>query len=100
MLFFMVVHWRLQRTHEENEKLGSRIRPYGQMKIFQEALDECGLQDLGFVGSNFMCFKNYPNVGIVWERLDRAVATNEWLDLFPATKVHTLEVGSSDLNVT
>lgn len=66
------------------------------MKIFQEALDECGLRDLGFVGSKFTWFKNYQNRGIVWERLDRAVATNEWVDLFPATKVHTLEVGSSD----
>ena len=79
-----------------NEKLGGRLRPYGQMKIFQEALDECGLRDLGFVGSKFTWFKNYPNGGIVWERLDRAVATNEWVDLFPATKVHTLEVGSSN----
>ncbi|KAL4628909.1 hypothetical protein ACB092_05G271300 [Castanea dentata] len=47
-----------------NEKLGGRIRPYGQMKIFQEALDECGLRDLGFVGSKFTWFKNYLNGGL------------------------------------
>nr|POE55075.1 hypothetical protein CFP56_26656 [Quercus suber] len=32
----------------------------------------------------------------IWERLDRAVATTDWIDKFPATKVAHLECGSSD----
>ena len=47
------------------EKLGRRLRPYGQMQKFQEALDECGLFDLGFVGNKFTWFKTHPNGGVV-----------------------------------
>ena len=32
----------------------------------------------------------------MWERLDRAVTTADWIDIFPATKVVHLECGSSD----
>ena len=32
----------------------------------------------------------------IWERLDRVVATTDWLDMFPATKVVHLEYGSSN----
>ena len=66
------------------------------MLKFREALDECGLFDLGFVGSKFTWYKTYPDGGIVWERLDRAVCTMEWFNLFPATKVKTLVCASSD----
>ena len=36
---------------KQSEKLGGRLRPYTQMQIFKEALDECELMDLGFKGS-------------------------------------------------
>lgn len=32
----------------------------------------------------------------IWERLDRVVATTDWLELFSDTKVYHLEVTSSD----
>ena len=32
----------------------------------------------------------------MWERLDRAVATDEWLLKFPDTKVYHLDVTTSD----
>ncbi|XP_030939909.1 uncharacterized protein LOC115964800 [Quercus lobata] len=72
---------------KSQEKLGGWLRPYGQMLKFREALDECGLFDLGFVGCKFTWHKTYPDGGIVWERLDRAVCT---------TKVKTLVCASSD----
>ncbi|XP_050259899.1 uncharacterized protein LOC126704966 [Quercus robur] len=68
------------------------------MLKFREALDECGLFDLGFVGCKFTWHKTYPDGGIVWERLDKAVCTTEWFNLFPATKVKTLVCASSDHN--
>ena len=34
---------------------------------------------------------------IVWERLDKAVGTVEWMDMFLASKVVHLESGSLDL---
>lgn len=41
---------KLLKSHE---KLGGRLRPYGQMEKFREVLDECGLFNLGFVGNKF-----------------------------------------------
>lgn len=32
----------------------------------------------------------------MWERQDRALGTNDWLSIFPASKVSILECGTSD----
>ena len=50
---------------KSHEKLGGRLRPYGQMQKFREALDECGLFDLGFVGNKFTWFKTHPGGGVI-----------------------------------
>ena len=65
------------------------------MQAFRDILDECGFMDLDFVGFPFTWHKHYPNFTI-WERLDRVVATNEWFSMFTGTKVHHLDVTSSD----
>jgi len=69
------------------------------MEKFREVLDECNLLDLGYMGNKFTWSKNFPNGGMVWERLDRAVSTADWIDLFPAVKVQTLSCVSSDHNL-
>lgn len=66
------------------------------MERFREALDECGLLDLGFVSNKFTWSKNYPNGGIMWKWLDRAMSTAQWFDYFLVTKVHTVACTSSD----
>ena len=75
---------------------GGRLRPYARMKIFQDALDECGLIDLGFVGSKFTWSKNCANGVSVWERLDRAVGSTNLFALFPTTKVVPIDYVTSD----
>ena len=67
------------RSHE---KVGGCQRPARQMEDFREVLDECGFRDLGFVGGKFTWCNGHPNGFTIWERLDRAVATIEWLDKF------------------
>lgn len=81
---------------KSHEKLGGRLRPYGQMQKFREVLDKYGLFDLGFVGNKFTWHKTHPGGGVVWERLDRAVSTVDWFNLFPVTKVKMLVCASSD----
>ena len=51
---------------------------------------------MGYLGNKFTWYKNYPNGNTIWEWLNRAVAIQEWMNLFPATKVLTLECGTSD----
>ena len=66
------------------------------MKYFHDALDECSLMDLGFVGSKFTWFKKFSNGIFMWERLDRAVGTSDCFDKYPTTKVMILECSSSE----
>ena len=67
------------------EKIGGRARPHGQMQGFRDVLDECGFMDLGFVGPMFTWHKHFENY-TVWERLDRAVVTNDWFLNVPRYK--------------
>ena len=59
-------------------------------------LDECNLLDLNYSGNKFTWSRTYLNGRMVWERLDRAVGSVDWYDLFPATCVHSLTCVSSD----
>ena len=76
----------------QSEKLRGRVRPHVQMQAFKDILDECGFLDLGFVGSEFIWHKHFAGY-IAWERLDRAVATSDWLSLFLDTKIYHLKAG-------
>ena len=49
------------------------------------------LHRFGIPGIQFMWHKHYADY-MVWERLDRAIVTNEWLSNFPRTKVHNIDV--------
>ena len=65
------------------------------MMAFRDVLDECGFMDLGFVGDKFT-WKGKRAGGLVLERLDRVVASNDWFSLNPGTKVRHLNTHSSD----
>ena len=78
-----------------HEKLGLGPRQEGCMKAFCNALDECGLKDLGYLGDKFT-WKGKRQGGMVFERLDRAVANNQWSFLNPGMAIHHLNTHSSD----
>ncbi|XP_024171719.1 uncharacterized protein LOC112177688 [Rosa chinensis] len=68
------------------EKAGGCVRREGQMQQFRDALAFCDLFDLGFSGSAF----TWSRAGIRC-RLDRAVGTASWTDIFPAAQVSNLK---------
>ena len=80
---------------KQSKKLGGKVLPHVQMQAFRDILDECGFMDLGFMGPKFTWHKHFDNFTI-WERLDRAVAINEWFSLFPDTQVHHIDITTSD----
>ena len=55
------------------------------MQLFQDVLDECGFMDMGYIGPQFTWHRHFAGY-TVWERLDRAVAMNDWFEKFPNTK--------------
>ena len=78
------------------EKLGGGLRPVRQMEAFRDILDECGFKDLRFVEGKYTWCRGLWGDNTIWKRLDRAVATMNWIKLFPTTKVLHLECGSSN----
>nr|POE69438.1 putative ribonuclease h protein [Quercus suber] len=65
------------------------------MMAFRDVLDECGFMDLEYVGEKYT-WKGNRTGGLVLERLDRALATNDWVSLNLGTKVRHLNSHSSD----
>ena len=65
------------------------------MQLFRDVVDECAFTDLGFVGFPFTWHKHFADFTI-WERLDKAMATNEWFSMFPKTKVQHLDTTTSN----
>lgn len=56
----------------QHEKQGLAKRSYQQMERFREAVDACGLSDLGFQGSKFTWCNNRAGHQFTKERLDCA----------------------------
>ena len=58
------------------------------MDRFREALEECSLTDLGFVGDPFTWRNDsHTSENYIKERLDRAVADEAWCGRFPGFRV-------------
>jgi exonuclease III len=74
-----------------SEKEGGNLRPQRCMQQFRDALTHCNLTDLGFLGDAFTWRR-----GRIRERLDRAVANQDWRDLFPLAGVINEDFWKSD----
>ena len=64
------------------EKLGGALRSQRQMDGFKEVVNVCGFKDLGYNSPDFTWCNN-----CVYLRLDRAFATNDWINMFSGTRV-------------
>ena len=73
-----------------SEKKGGSNRPRRQMANFVEDVNWCGLKDIGFIGPNFTWLYERSDRSQIRERLDRALATTDWVYLFPMARLHHL----------
>jgi hypothetical protein len=62
-----------------SEKSGRREQSERQMQGFWAAIDDCGFLDLGFRGLPFTWCNNRRGIATTWLRLDRCMATNDWV---------------------
>jgi hypothetical protein len=74
-----------------HEKEGGNQRPNVYMQAFRDCLDDCELVDVGFSGEPFTWRR-----GRIRERLDRAVATSEWMIMHPGAILQHLPWTKSD----
>ncbi|KAK5777636.1 uncharacterized protein LOC108481413 [Gossypium arboreum] len=66
------------------------------MNAFREALEDCELNDFGFVGQWYTWERGRLAGNNIQERLDRGVANQEWWKLFNNYSVQYLQHGLSD----
>ncbi|XP_068309911.1 uncharacterized protein [Pyrus communis] len=76
------------------EQEGGDIQSERQMQGFRNALTNYQLQDLGYVGNKFTWVTT--RCGGIKVRLDRVVASQKWMDVFPGFRVSHLKPNSSD----
>ena len=79
-----------------NEKFRGANRPQQQMDSFREIVNYCGLHDLSYCGPDYTWSNMQEGENGICLRLDRALATPEWLARFERMKVYHLVDSTSD----
>ncbi|EPS60814.1 hypothetical protein M569_13987, partial [Genlisea aurea] len=79
-----------------SEFLSRNRRPQEQMTLFRSALADCGLLDINFEGFPYTWSNNRKYPDTVRARLDRAVSSYSWWQLFPNAIIKHLPFGGSD----
>jgi hypothetical protein len=74
-----------------HEKEGGNPRPQQYMNAFRDALVDCDLKDLGYLGDRFTWRR-----GRIRERLDRAVANPGFMNMMPNVAVTNMKFQRSD----
>lgn len=83
-------------TMYAEEHFSVHARPARQMQIFCEVIDICSFQDLGWRGVPFTWDNRQQGASNVKARLDRALANNEFMQLFEYTCVKHISSTASD----
>nr|POF12078.1 hypothetical protein CFP56_08845 [Quercus suber] len=78
------------------KKEGGSTRPRQQMDSFIEAINWSGLRDIGFIGPKFTWLYESKDGLQIRERLDRSLATVEWVTLFPMAHLYHLTSAALD----
>ncbi|XP_019150110.1 PREDICTED: uncharacterized protein LOC109189862 [Ipomoea nil] len=79
-----------------SEKRGSHSHPTSLIEGLNDALGDCQLVDLGMEGGRYTWEKSRGTESWMEERLDRAVATTEWLELHDEVVVQNIYTVFSD----
>lgn len=80
----------------QDDKRGGRLYPTWLIQGFQEVMDECGLQDMELQGYPFTWQRGHGTSKWVEIRLDMALVSKAWTDIFGDAKLINLEVTTSD----
>lgn len=81
---------------DQIEKQGGNSVLKAKHLRFRSFLQKSGLLDLGHSGPAYTWANNQPRRALILERLDRCIASTDWINLFPNSKVFHLPNYSSD----
>jgi hypothetical protein len=78
------------------EQMGPNEREMAQINLFREVVDACQLCDIGYVGLDWTFERRVQGGEYCRVRLDRVLASTEWLEMFPLATLHHLHAVKSD----
>ncbi|XP_009622344.2 uncharacterized protein [Nicotiana tomentosiformis] len=78
------------------EKIGGVPYQMSESLDFLSMMEDCELVGLGFYGPRYTWSNGKGPGSIVWKRLDRGLANDNWLVSFPTTTISHLAAASSD----
>ncbi|GAU26741.1 hypothetical protein TSUD_317390 [Trifolium subterraneum] len=78
------------------DKKGIHPHPNGLCMGFRQAVSDCDLTDIPIKGHPFTWIKSRGTPHVIEERLDRAMASTSWLQLFPQVRLTNLLASHSD----
>ncbi|XP_060202973.1 uncharacterized protein LOC132631415 [Lycium barbarum] len=81
---------------EPSEKIGGKIHRAYKIFDFAACMNRCGLENAGFVGSNYTWCNNRRPGKRIWKRLDRIIINGNWLQRFNNVTVRHLSRTGSD----
>ncbi|XP_070002509.1 uncharacterized protein LOC142165968 [Nicotiana tabacum] len=81
------------------EKIGGIPYKMNKSLDFLCMIENSGLVDLGFYGPRCAWSNGRGQCSIVWKRLDRGLANDQWLAAFPASIISHLASAGSDHNL-
>lgn len=79
-----------------SEKRGGRVHMGSQMRGFRDAIDFCRLKGIDSEGPLFTWSNFQEGDALIEERLDRFLATPDWLSMFPHATVDNFITSHSD----
>ncbi|GAU28731.1 hypothetical protein TSUD_372380 [Trifolium subterraneum] len=78
------------------DKKGIHPHPNSLCMGFRQAVSDCDLTDIPIEGHQFTWIKSRGTPHVIEERLDRAMASTSWLQLFPQVRLTNLLASHSD----
>ncbi|KAK3228648.1 hypothetical protein Dsin_000529 [Dipteronia sinensis] len=75
----------------DKEKLGGVPKNWKDISDFREVVEECNLEDMGYIGPCFTWSNKTAGASLIMERLDRSFCTRDWGRLFPQYVIRHLE---------
>ena len=79
----------------DNEKIGGLLRPTRQMERFRQVIYDCNFFEVPFSGPKFTWSRG-RGLRVIFERLDRGLATDSFFKLFPLINEEHIPTVSSD----
>ncbi|KAK9670069.1 hypothetical protein RND81_13G174700 [Saponaria officinalis] len=78
------------------EKQGGNNKSQREIDAFRDVVEFCGFREITYIGHPFTWSNGRGGDENVQERLDRAMATDEWIDMYSSSSIHHLPKRKSD----